>query len=52
MRGFPDELEGVMAGLVPGYPRGSAHRMFVSVARAKALRLQNFAAGRPMSARL
>ena len=53
MRGSPDELEGLMAGLVlacPGYPRGSAHRMFVSAARAKALCLQNFAAGRAMSA--
>jgi hypothetical protein len=53
MRASPDELEGVMAGLVlacPGYPRGSEHRKFVSAARAKALCLQNFAAGRPMSA--
>jgi hypothetical protein len=40
-----------MAGLDlawPGYPRGSAHRLLVSAARAKALCLQNFAAGRPM----
>jgi len=30
----------------PGHPCGSAHRMFVSAARAKDLCLQNFAAGR------
>jgi hypothetical protein len=38
-----------MAGLVPpcpGYPRGSAHRMFASAARPRTLCLQNFAADR------